>query len=145
MTLLVREVVSSVEQTIRPKRNALIQAIRPHLYIQNAPNGTVKIELLRGNKIVAESPEVEIQDLANVFQEDFIHGLYRFDVSAFIKEGVEYTVRLVTGGGYTFDENAYIGWVNDYDLQVYDREWEPPNDLRSALKMEIWESKLKLT
>lgn len=140
MILLVRELVTVIDQDFEaPEDNVVLYSIRPHLYRHNFPAGSLKIQLLDENKkLIGESNSVLIADLdLDTAPNDFFHGYVRFLLNVPLKGGQIYFVRLKPSG-YTFNELAYIGWCNDYDLQRYDRNYTPSASTQAAMDLEFW-------
>lgn len=138
MTLLVAEVESghTVEQSVTPTRNVIVEAIRPHLYRHKAPAGTLHLEIYDGsNALVATSESITITTMGTL---DYYHGYIRFYINAYLTKGQTYKIRLVSSG-YTFSELAYCGWVNGCDLGKYPAVPTPSKTLYSPLDLEIWE------
>lgn len=135
MKLIVGELINSVQQEIEVTENLNVVAIRPHLYRHGNPAGSLKLQILDSNeKLITESETVDISDIGTL---TYFHGYVRFNVNVALKSGSLYWVRLV-GNGYTFNESAYVGWCNDYDLQKVDRTYTPNGDWQAALDLEIW-------
>jgi len=117
-----------------------VEAIRPHIYRHNFATGDVFIEIQDDtNQLIATSNVVAISTLFDTTSQNFFHGYIRFDIKVFMKADTVYTIALKASGGYSFAESAYVGWVNDYDLQKYDRNYVPVDDFQKPLDMEVWD------
>ncbi len=145
MRLVVHELgASGLIQEVRPSKNVLAVAIRPHLYRHNFATGNLKIQVLDASDVLlAESDTVEIEDITIDADNplDYFHGFIKFDVSVGMKKDTLYKIKLVGGGGYTFGAGAYIGWCNAHENGHYSADYVPTNDLFEALEMEIWNRK----
>jgi len=141
VTLVVFELQSDdLKQEIKVKdQNVQVAAIRPHIYRHRFATGSLFVEVQDVNdKIIITSNTIAISAIGTL---DFFHGYVRFDIEASLQAEAVYRISLRSTGGYVFAESAYIGWVNDYDLQKYDRNFTPTNDIAAPLDMEIWERK----
>lgn len=145
MRLVVHELgASGLVQVIRSPKNALVVAVRPHLYRHNFATGNLKIQVLdESDVLLAESETLDIADLTTDSDNPlaYFHGFVRFDVSVGMKKDTVYKIKLVGGGGYSFGESAYIGWCNAYDNGHYTADYVPTNDLYEPLDLEIWDRK----
>lgn len=136
MTLIVHELTGSgLSQIVRRDRNTIVEAIRPHLYRHNFATGSLKIQILDGATLVAESALVPISSITTA---PFFHGLVRFEIDAYLAKDTDYTVKLVGEDGYTFDELSYVGWCVGFDLGHYDPTYEASSLLDYPLDLEIW-------
>lgn len=140
MQLVVHELVSSLYQEMTTTKAVMIAAIRPKLYIHGSPAGSIVIHI-RGplGNLIAESDFVSIASLKTAA---YAHKYYRFDVSAFLQAGKTFRVYLASTG-YTFNESAYVGWCNDFDLRKYDPAYEVATPFNSPLDLEVWTRSLK--
>lgn len=137
MTLVLMELDSDIDQTVTPPRNVIVEAIRPHLYRHNFPTGNLKLQILTiADVLVAESEEIAIEDIGEM---DFFHGYVRFYINAYLKKDTQYKIRLTSTDGYVFDESAYCGWVNGYDLGKYQLDVIPNSVYQYPFDLEIWE------
>lgn len=142
MKLCVHELTASgVEQVLTAPKNTVLVAVRPHLYRHNLPAGTLAIEIRdASDTLLATSNSVNIADIGS---DNFYHGYIRFDVSVGLKKDQQYKFRLVGADGYTFDESAYVGWCNDFDLSKYEAGYVPASLLQRPLDLECWERKVR--
>jgi hypothetical protein len=104
------------------------------------PSGTLKVQIYNGVSLVAESATVNIADIGSM---DYFHGYVRFYVDAYLAKDTTYTIKLVGGGGYTFDEAAYCGWVNGHDLGKYGLIGTPASHCHYPMDLEVWERTVK--
>lgn len=134
----------SVQQEIAVgSTNLLIRSVRPHLYVHNAPSGSLAVEIREsGGSLRATSETLTIAAIKTGFSSlDFDHGYVRFN----FEEGVglaastNYLVRLISSGGYTFSEASYVGWCKDFDLRKVDADYAPNSGYNSALDVELWQ------
>ncbi len=140
MKLLVEELkASGVIQEMTPTKNIIVEAIRPHLYRHLFATGSLKVQVLDSmDVLLGESATVDISDIGDL---DYFHGYVRFLVNAALQANETYKFKLVGDDGYTFDESAYIGWCNGFDLAKYPNSYSPTTDLSNSLDLEIWERK----
>lgn len=142
MTLVIHELTSNLDQVITtPDRDIIVEAIRPHIYRHRFPTGSLKIQIYDSlNALVSESEVIQISDIGTL---GFFHGYVRFYINAYLAKNSSYKIRLVSQGGYTFDESAYCAWVNGYDLAKYQPSLPLPDGISFPLDYEIWELKVK--
>ncbi len=142
MKIIVHELeASAIEQRLTPSKNTIVEALRPHIYRHNFPTGSLKLQILdMSDTLVGESENVDISDIGS---ENFFHGYVRFLINAYLAKDTTYKFQLVGEDGYTFDESAYCGWCNAYDLAKYPTPTTPLNSLHHSLDIEIWERKVR--
>ena len=122
-TLLVHELDGSgdrQQKILIGESNQNLVSVRVHLYRHNFPTGNLRVDLYdaAGSILLKSSEEIAISllDKDNGTGEAFYHGQIRFLINYWLAPATEYFVRVVTTGGYSFSEAAYVGIVNDYDL-----------------------------
>lgn len=135
MTIVVHELSTELFQTMTTgPQHEVIRAIRPHLLKFLNPAGSLYMEIEdTDSNVVATSEEIDIVDISVA---DYFHGYIRFFIDAVLAPDTDYNFYL-RHTGYTFDEAAYIGWCNDYDLRKYELGYEA-DDLTAPLDQEIW-------
>lgn len=144
MKLLVDELgkssASLVQQITIGDKNLDVTAIRPYLYFHNQASGSIALEIEDANgKKIATSESLSIATIkAGISSLGFDHGLLRFYVNASLRKNTTYGIRLVSSGGYSFADAAYVGWCRDYDLRIVGAAWSPSTGANSALLMELW-------
>jgi hypothetical protein len=136
MKLIVSELKTELlYQAVIPSKSIQIAVIRPHIYIHNAPSGYLFLQILDvNNQVIVESNHVSIVTI-NPF--GFYHGYIQFDINLYVKKNTQYRI-LLSSSGYTFNESAYVGWCNDYDLAKYSMDYVPVSNIYNPLDLEIW-------
>lgn len=135
MKLLVHEIYTEVYQTVIPTKNVNVEAIRPHLYLNNFPAGNVLVKIHDSSgELVSESEALEISELST---EPYCHGHFRFYIKAHLKAGTTYKI-VISTTGYSFSESAYIGVCNSFDLSAYPANYSPNIGVNAPLDIEIW-------
>lgn len=142
MKLIVHELkASGLTQNLTPTENVSVVAIRPHIYRHNFPTGNLKVQVLNmSDTVLGESATV---DISSIGSDSFFHGYVRFMVGVGLMKDTEYKIKLVSGGGYSFDESAYCGICSDYDLRKYDPSYSTHDGLHSPLDFEVWSQTTK--
>lgn len=138
MILLTHELSSNgLKQVITVGDGNLdVVAIRPHLYKHLSPSGYIKIKLLDANeKEIGETDSVLISDIS---ASSYFHGYVRFDCHFQLIKNTDYVINLVGFGGYSFNESAYVGWCNDFDLRKVSCDYTPNTVNHAALELELW-------
>ncbi len=139
MTLLAADLgTSEIVQQIKPTRNLAVQYIRPHLYRNGHPTGSLilKIEDVYGRKI-AQSSAVNLTTFVMNPDYNYLHGYLRFPISANLKKDESYRIAL-TSSGYTFSYSAYVAWCSDFDLRKVNRLYTVTGRRDAPLDMELW-------
>lgn len=136
MKLIVNDLTAgSLYQNISPTSNQNIEAIRPHLYIEGNPAGSLKIQILNSaGDLIAESALVTI---ASITTAAYFHGYVRFYINASLASGVTYRVKLASSG-YTYALGSCVSWCNDYEFKKYEYTYTPSTQDLKPLDMEIW-------
>ncbi len=129
MKILVNELRTEIVQNISGDDFASVEAIRLHLYKHNNPIGSLRIEIRdEYGQTISGSNEVEISDLG---ESSFFHGQVRFDIKVLLRPNYKYQL-VLKSEGYSFEEQAYVGWCLDFDFNTY------PKDANHAHDYEIW-------
>lgn len=138
MKLIIEELKAvPILQKVTPSKNTIIEAIRPHIYRHNFASGSMKLQILDSiSTVIAESEKININAIGTMA---FYHGYVRFYIDAYLKQYEHYTIQLLGDDGYTFDESAYCGWANGFDLEKYPMSPAPAGDVYYPFDLEIWE------
>ena len=137
MNLVYSELLTgqTIPQEIKLLADVNLRYIRPHIYKKNSPAGSLRLDIKdQDNHLIASSDVITI---ASISAFDFAHGYLRFDVLTPLKKDLIYFIELV-GVGYTFTENAHIGFCKDFDLRKVSANFSPNTGLDSALDLELW-------
>lgn len=139
MKLAVHELRTELSQKITTgDKPVWVEAIRPHLYKHGSPAGALYLEVRNAQGyLIATSQPVVIADIPGL---PFFHGEIDFPLETSLVANATYFVTL-KGTGYSFNESAFIGWCNDFDLRKMQPSYSPSNGTRAALLLEIWERK----
>lgn len=118
MILIVEELKSTLSQEVtwsNVKRTHL-KAIRPYIYMHNAPSGTFTISVKKGSDLLAESSFTSADIKSELSTtENYIHLWKTVSfVSAIPINSGNYTIEL-SSMGYTFSETSYIGWIKEHE------------------------------
>lgn len=137
MKLLIEDLATDLTQDLTPTRNVDLYAIRPHLYLDQTPAGSLRVDVLDANgKLISSS---EVVALSTITIEDYYHGYVRFLISAHLKKDTAYKIRLVGVSGYT----TGVSWCLDFDLAKYAHNYSPSGGRSSSFDFEIWGYKEK--
>lgn len=128
MTLVVHELkansgAGALNQKLTVAAHPLVQEVyyaRPHILKYGSPAGSLYMELCADSAgsvgaVLATSDTVAISSISTSAH---FHGYVRFTLNVELAASTPYWLGL-RQTGYTFDEAAYIGWCNDYDLGKY--------------------------
>jgi hypothetical protein len=137
MKLIVQELDPSVYQRVTPTKNTQLIYIRPHLYIHNNPSGNIKLEVRTDDNVkIAQSDTLSFSDITSAIE---FHGYVKFTINVNLMGGQTYRVYIIGTSGYSFNESAYAGVCNDYDLRKYPLENPINHNLFAPLDIEFWE------
>jgi hypothetical protein len=133
MILLVnqlREEISTTFSLSLNKRSYLAE-IKPYIYMHNSPNGLVKFSIEKDGEVLFEFlfNSAAIKDIFNT-TDNYIHGYLPIPCNVHLDKG-QYVAKL-EAEDYTFNTDAYIGWVKEWD-QFFFEDLEPlnyPNSMR---------------
>lgn len=143
MKLIVHELTAlNISQEIQTEDKViLLEALRPHLYKHNNPAGSLYMEIRsEADALLFTSETITIQSIHDAVGDAYFHGPTRFYIDASLAPNTKYNV-ILKSTGYTFNESAYIGWCNGYDLKVVENSYTPAGDPADALIVEFWERK----
>jgi len=130
---------TQLSQQIRTTKDVQLEAIRPHLYVEDNPSGSLFIEVQdNNNKTIATSNAVTVSSITG--GSTYFHGYVRFDILIGLRESVAYNVALKSTG-YTYSPTSFVGWANDFDLRKAIASVPSPVGVSSPLDMELWERK----
>lgn len=140
-TLVVQEVDLEVVQEIERSTPVNLYAIRPHLYIHNAPAGSLKIQVRDSNGyLVGESETLTIANIkTDAGAGNFYHGYVRFLCNIPLMANTVYQVVIVGTAGYAFNSSAYVGVCCEFENRKYAVDYSPNDGTRSPLDIEFWE------
>jgi len=141
-TLVVEELKTTLTQevTFTLPRRSHIHAIRPHLYVHNAPAGAFSFSVLDSSDNVLITKTFTA---ANVYTALGTANLYArayytilFDNKVHLPSAI-YKLRL-SASGYTFSNSSYLGWVRDHEDLKVTLGYTPTSDLANPLSYETW-------
>lgn len=136
MRLIVKLLESHLTQVLIPKKTVNVGAVRPHIYLHNNPEGSLKVQILTEDDVlISESDEIEISQITSAPE---YHGYVTFNVSASLLKGTRYKFSVVAANGYEFSELSYCAVCNDYDLRKYDTTTPVVHSTVAPLDLEIW-------
>lgn len=117
-TLVVEELQTTLEQDfiLELNRRYNVKAVRPYIYMHNAPSGTFTIKIKQGSEVLASkdftSAEIK-SDLSTSDNYAHIYKAIEFDEIIQLDKNT-YTIEL-SSSGYTYSDSSFIGWVRDYE------------------------------
>lgn len=141
MKLLIEELRNTLSQefTISLNKRRQVYAVRPRLYMHNAPSGTFTVKIKDGATELAsrDFTSTELKSLLNTAN-NYAHGFFKldFDEPVPLKNGT-YQVEL-SASGYTFSESAYLAWVKDHDNVFHEIDGTVDGDEDKPLTFELW-------
>jgi hypothetical protein len=116
--LVVEELKATLSQTVTltEQKRFLIEAVRPYIYMHNAPAGTFTIKIRQsGNELASKdftSSEIK-SDLSTTDNYAHLWKVIRFDNPIQLDRD-EYEIEL-SSTGYTFSNSSYIGWIKEHE------------------------------
>ena len=110
------ELVTTLDADVTPTRNMDITQISLRLLRHNTTTGTLSIQVRDSNsKIIASSSSVTISAMASL---SYAVVDTPFPISVKLQKDLNYKIRLVPAGGYSFSSNNHIGWLQDTDYET---------------------------
>lgn len=117
-TLIVEELRSTLSQsfTLSLNQRSHIYAIKPNIYMHNAPSGTFTFTIKSGGDSLGSvsftSSDIKT-DLSTSNNYAHIRKGLIFSNPIALKNG-SYTLEL-SSSGYTYSSGSFIGWIKDYE------------------------------
>ena len=118
MKLVIDELITSLSQTFTVEYNSrlTIEAIRPYIYMHNAPAGTFTLAVKSGGTELFSksftSSDIK-SDLSTSDNYAHIWKALTFNDPAQIENG-EYELEL-SASGYSFSNSSYLGWIREHE------------------------------
>jgi hypothetical protein len=119
MRLYLEELETELSQRVKADKITQVTYIRPHLYLHNIPSGSVKLQIWdsSGSTQIAQSDTIQF---SNITTSNEYHGYVRFSINALLNKDTYYLMKIVSSGGYTFDESAYCAVCRDLGFKKYE-------------------------
>ena len=142
-TLVVNPLKDYLDQNITVEDKAVFESMRLLLYKHLSPAGEFRLEILypEGGSVIASATLTSALMEANateITSTNYAHGWFRFDFGEFVTlHPASYTLRLI-GVGYSFSENAYIGWIQEHEDLTHRLNYTPENDFHNPLSYQGW-------
>ncbi len=138
--LVVDELHSTLSQTFTVYKNErlTIEAIRPYIYMHNAPAGTFTIAVKSGGTELFSKTftSVEIKsDLSTANNYIHIWKTLVFASPAQIENG-EYELEL-SSAGYTYSDSSYLGWVREHENLTNEISGTPVSDIENPRSFQL--------
>ena len=141
-TLVVEELKTTLSQnfTINGERRYQLVAVRPKIYMHNAPNGTFSLSIKSGSTTLASksftSAEIK-SDLSTSDNYAWIWKNLAFDFTVPLEKG-DYSLEL-SSSGYSFSSSSYIGWVKDHESVFNTISGNPTSSLDNPFTFQLFE------
>ena len=118
----------------KPTENLNIVSIRPHLYIEDTPAGSLFLQVLDLNKrLIKQSNTVAISSITTA---TYFHGFVKFDLNLGLQKDQSYYLALKSSG-YTYGASSFVGWCNSFDSARRTENFEVAG-VTAAYELEIW-------
>ena len=135
-SLLVNELRSTLEQDITLKLSGRchVGSIMPYLYMNDAPSGTFKFQLLRYSDVVYEREFTSGDIKASLGTTDnYAHVFYPVIPLGKIKlESGDYILKL-SSTGYSYSPTSFIGWCQQFENVQNEMDYIPASPLKNSL------------
>lgn len=140
--LLVTRLDTSLSQQLTTTELSVIAAVRPHIYIEGSPPGSLRVDLYDSSDttLLKSSEELTIANIKTQagITESFFHGYIKFDIDWGLADETTFNVRLVGTSGYTATATDAVYWCKDFDLRKYSANFTPNIGFNSAFDVEFW-------
>lgn len=124
--------LDSTSLIFKATRPVFMKHVRVHIYKHLAPAGSIVMQLCdRNNVIQLASATVSMSSISSA---NYFHGLVKFDLQYPLRANTEYYL-VMNSSGYSYDPNAFIGWVLADSLQNNN------GAAAASLHFELWEEK----
>ena len=112
-TLVVEELITSLDQEITLQKSIQIVTIRPWIYSHNNPVGTFSFNIYGTSGLVRSFSfsNSELKTQSGV-TEDYFHSYFSIQMAPFLLTRGVYTIKL-EHFGYTYNANSFLGWCKD--------------------------------
>lgn len=141
--LLITELDTTLSQKVTPTATMIVAAIRPHIYIQNSPAGSLRVDIYDSTNttLLKSSETITVASIKSqaLITDDYFHGYIRFLIDWGLVKDTQYTIRLEGVSGYTFSTTDHIAWCKDFDLRKYSASYTPNVGFNSSFDLELWE------
>jgi hypothetical protein len=136
MKLVVLELKNQLlYQEITCLKTQQVAYIRPHLYKHNAPSGSITLVVKNtSDSVLYTSDALTITDISTA---NYFHGYVRFAIPFVMIKDTTYRI-YINSSGYTYNDSAFIGWCNDFDLHKYNLNYTPVCSTDRPLDLEVW-------
>jgi hypothetical protein len=142
-TLVVEELKTTLSQTftLNNNRRYSLYAIKPHLYMHNAPAGTFTFKIKNGatELISVDFTSADIKsDLST--SDNYAHILKGLLLNSPVQldGATSYTLEL-SASGYTYGTSSYMGWVKNHENIFFDIDGTPENDFNNPHTFFLYE------
>ena len=138
--LVVDELKTTLSQTFTLTKNKrmTIEAIRPYIYMHNAPSGTFTLAVKSGGTTLASktftSAEIKT-DLATSNNYAHLWKAITFTNPTQIENG-EYELEL-SAAGYTYSETGYLGWIREHENLTNELAGTPISDIENPRAFQL--------
>ena len=141
-TLVVDELKTTLTQTftLNLNRRYNIGAVRPLIYMHNAPSGTFTISIKSGaNTLVSKSfTSSDIKsDLSSSDNYAWIWKALSFDNVIQLSNG-SYTLEL-SSSGYSYSSSSYLGWIKEHENQFNETLGTPLSAFDNPYSFQLFE------
>lgn len=112
-TLVVDELITTLDQPITVNRSIYVATLRPHLYCHNNPSGTFYLNIYGQSGLIKSFSFTsnEIKSACGL-SEAYFHANFAIQTTPFLLPRGEYTIKLESYG-YSFDPSSFMSWCKD--------------------------------
>ena len=140
MLLIVDELLTTLENEFTMTENAVISNVRPYLYIAGSPAGTLKCSIFNGATEICTFTQTIAAIRSSFGDPNFLHGYVNFamDKAVYLPSGSTLKVVIEGTGGYVYDVNNYVGWIQEFENLKTTPTTTPGGDLDKPHTFELW-------
>lgn len=130
--LVVDELKGTLSQTvtIASRKRFLVEAVRPYIYMHNAPAGTFTLSVKSGATTLVSKDFTSTEIKSDLSTTDNYAHLWKaltFNEPLQLESG-EYELEL-SSSGYTFSNSSYLGWVKEHESRFNETTGTELSDL----------------
>lgn len=142
--LVVDELITTLSQTftLNNEGRSTIEAIRPYIYMHNAPSGTFTLAVKSGVTTLASNTFTSTTIKSDLSTSDnYTHSwkTIQFSTPLILDKG-EYELEL-SAAGYTFSNSSYLAWIREHEHLTNTRLGTPISSLYEPRAFQLMERK----
>jgi len=138
--LVIDELHSTLSQTFTLYKNgrSTIEAIRPYIYMHNAPAGIFTLSIKSGGTALISKTFTSAEIKTDLSTTDNYAHLWKaivFDNPSQFENG-EYELEL-SSSGYTYSDSSHLGWIREHENLINEISGTPVSDIENPRAFQL--------